>query len=489
MSADQSHAEHGKRVSRAVAWVGAASAVIAVFDASSLAILLWQWVTERDFGIASLAVTLYYFIDLVTEAGLSSVLIQRETLDDDTLTTVFWLNVGLSIVAFVALLGIGPLIGAIQGEPIVGWMLIAYGTKLLYQNVYFVPAALLRREMRFKELSMVRTISNAGDAIAKIVFAAMGQPIWCFVAGPLARVAIVGIGLQIAHPWRPRGRLVLKEARHMLSFGFKTTGSQWLQHFYHNISHQVVGVFFGPTAVGAYRIAYELVLYPINWVSNVVAQVAFPAFAKLRGHPKQLAAQLLRFSRQNLAVALPILVILMVGAEWVIEVIFPRVSDVSTPVRLLCVVGMLRAIDCLYLPLLDAMGYPGRNFAVAGLAAVVLATGDVVFAAVLGDRMGFTAVALGRMVGYPIVIAVHARLAVGQLELGAWTYIKKLAAIVVCGAIAVVPGFALGHFLPDWVTAGERLIVAGGVSVATLAILLSKFHGLGVGAVIRELRK
>ena len=52
----------------------------------------------------------------------------------------------------------------------------------------------------------------------------------------------------------------------MLSFGFKSTGSQYLQHFYNNISHQVVGFYFGATALGAYRLAYEIALYPINWV-------------------------------------------------------------------------------------------------------------------------------------------------------------------------------------------------------------------------------
>ncbi|MDB4962783.1 MAG: polysaccharide biosynthesis protein [Myxococcales bacterium] len=478
----------GRKVTRAVAWVGAASAIVAVFDACALAILMWHWVTPTQFGVASLAATLFYFLDLVTEAGLSSVLIQRESLDDKTLNDVFWLNLITSVAAFALVLGLGPLVGWIQGEPIVGWMLIAYGTKLLYQNVYFIPAALLRREMRFKELSVVRTVANAGDGITKVVFAAMGEPVWCFVAGPLARVLITGIGLQLFRPWRPRGRPSLTGAREMLKFGFKTTGSQYLAHFYNNISHQVVGFYFGSAALGAYRVAYELVLYPINWVSNVVAQVAFPALARLRGRPNDLAAQFLRFSRQNLAVALPLLVLLMVGAEEIVTLVFPRVEHIEIPVRMLCVVGLLRAIDCLYLPLLDAMGFAGRNLAVAGVAAIVLATGDIVFASTLGDSMGFTAVALGRMVGYPIVIAVHASLALGQLGMSAASYVRHLASIVACGVVAVVPGFVLSYLLPPMAT-GLRLAAVGGISLLTLATLLARFHGLSLRAIVRELRR
>jgi O-antigen/teichoic acid export membrane protein len=341
----------------------------------------------------------------------------------------------------------------------------------------------------------------------------MGQPVWCFVAGPLTRVFITGIGTFIAHPWRPRGKAHFGEARAMLSFGFKSTGSQYLQHFYNNISYQIVGYYFGTTALGAYRLAYEIVLYPINWVSNVVAQVAFPAFARVAARPRELANQFLQFSRQNLAVALPIIVLLLVGANEFLHVFFPRifiapiqipqardlegafavffppVGDISTPVRLLCVVGLLRAIDCLYLPLLDAMGFAGRNFAVAGLAAVVLTTFDILFAAFLGDQMSFVAVALGRMLGYPIVIGVHASIALGRLKMKVRHYVGQLAGIVASATISLVPGLVLRVVLPESLPHGVRLAAIGGVSVITLGALLQIFHGLGIRAVVRALRR
>lgn len=478
----------GRTVNRAIAWVGLASAIVAVFDASALAILMWQWVTPADLGLATMAVTLFYFLDLVTEAGLSSALIQREQVDDDTLHSVFWLNVIISVAAFAVICGVGPLIGYIQGQPIVGWMLIAYGTKLLYQNVYFVPAALLRREMRFKELSVVRTIANVGDAGAKLTFAAMGEPVWCFVAGPLARVLITGIGLQIARPWTPRAVFRRNEARAMLSFGLKTTGSQYLQHFYNNISYQIVGFYFGEAALGFYRVAYELVLYPINWVSNVVAQVAFPALARLRGHAPELSAQFLQFSRQNLAVSVPLLVLLVVAAPEVLTALFPQVTSGATAVRLLCVIGLLRAIDCLYLPLLDAVGLAGRNLKIAAVAAGVLTLGDIVFATLLGDRFGYTSVAIGRMVGYPLVIALHARLALVELDLTIRHYARHLVGIVGCGAIAVVPGLALSVMIPDSTPNFIRLAAIGGVSVATVTFLLAAFYDLRLRAIARGLR-
>ena len=135
------------------------------------------------------------------------------------------------------------------------------------------------------------------------------------------------------------------------------------------------------------------------------------------------------------------------------------------------------------------MGFAGRNFAVAGLAAVVLTTTDIAFAALLGPHMGFTAVALGRMIGYPIVIAVHAFLALGQLQMTARTYVGHLASIVACGAAAIVPGVLLGMILPTTLASGIRLAAMSGISVLTLAALLSIFHGLGIRAIVHALRR
>ena len=99
---------------------------------------------------------------------------------------------------------VAPLVATVYGHAIIGWMLIVYGTKLLLQNVYFIPVAMMKRELRFKELSVIRIIANLAEFVGKIGFAAAGFGIWCFVLGPLCRVLVTGIGAQIRHPWRPQ---------------------------------------------------------------------------------------------------------------------------------------------------------------------------------------------------------------------------------------------------------------------------------------------
>ena len=138
---------------------------------------------------------------------------------------------------------IGPSLSSLQGSDMVGLLLTAYGTKLIWQNVYFMPQALMRRELRFKELSVIRMLANIAEFVGKVGGAAIGLGVWCFVVGPLMRVFVTGVGTQICHPWRPKLVLKVREAMSWAAFGFKTSAHQILFQVYTNLDYQVVGYF------------------------------------------------------------------------------------------------------------------------------------------------------------------------------------------------------------------------------------------------------
>ena len=130
------------KVARGVAWSAAAQAIIAIGDIVSL-IVVYAVIPTEDLGIAQLAVPFYTMLDTAADLGVTSSLIQRDDHTPERVSTVFWLNMMISGVLFVVLLGLGPLYGWAVGHPVVGWLLIAYGGKLIFQNVYAIPFAML----------------------------------------------------------------------------------------------------------------------------------------------------------------------------------------------------------------------------------------------------------------------------------------------------------------------------------------------------------
>lgn len=486
--ADHSPAHSKARISRGLAWIGLASTLVGVLDLAAQVLILHLWVSAEDYGIAALAVTLFPLLDQATDMGLSSAVIQRDDHSPEKIATVFWMNVIMSVLLFGILAVAAPAYASWQGYPVVGSMLLVYGGKLLFQNVYFIPAAMLKRELRFKELSIIRVIANVAEFFGKVVFAALGWRVWCFVIGALLRVLITGIGVQICHPWRPRFHFRLREAGAYARFGVATSASQILYYLYTNADYPVVSKLFGATALGLYRASYELVLELVKTVATVFIEMGFPTFARLRKNRGQLVEQFVNFTRQSLVAVIPFVLVIFIATEQALTVAWgPEFAVASTAARILCIVGLLRAVSQVVPPLLDGIGHPNRSLIYHAVAAVILPALFVLFGHLLGPSLGYVSVAVAWAVGYPFAFAILVWLALSKIGLSGIAYLRRTGGIPLCAILSAPAGFAAHWLTASW-PALPRLAAVSGVTLVALFTLLAYFQGISPRGIIRAIR-
>ncbi len=466
-------------VNRGLAWIGLASSLVGILDFLAILFILGFWIDREQYGIATMAVWMFPILDQVTDLGLSAAVIQRERTDDAVISSVFWINFAMAGFLFLVLLvAAPPLAEAFYDHRVVGWLLVAYGSKLLWQNFYFIPVALMKRELRFKELSVIRILANLTEFAAKVGFAAAGFGIWCFVFGPLGRVLVTGIGAQICHPWRPKAVLKLRETWDHAAFGIKASASQILFYTYTNLDYPVVAHYFGASALGVYRLAYEVVLEPVRMISNVVVDIAFPTFAKLRHDRPKLIAQFVSFTRMNLVTVMLYSAIVFVACEEVITVFFPKfgLAPVDS-VRVLLGVAVLRSLSYVLPPLLDGIGHPSRTLIYTIVAAIVLPAFFVISARALGPRYGFESVAIAWAVGYPIAFVVLLLLVTYTIDLKVMEFVRQVVGVPLC----ILAAAAVGQGV-KWAMMGTPLAVRlPAITVAIVGVagvLLAYTQGL-----------
>ena len=477
-------------VSRGIAWIGLAASFVSVLDIVATVIILAVWISPSEYGVAALAITLFPVLDLASDMGLASAVIQRDDHTEAKISTVFWLSTLMSVGLLGLLAGVaGPLLASFHDQPIVGLMLTAYGGKLIWQNVYQVPKALMRRELRFKEIAGVRSAANVLEFIAKVGSAAAGAGIWCFVLGPLAREIGWAIGIQFCNPWRPKLILKFRETADWLWFGLRTSASQMLYHLYSNVDYQIVGHYFGPAATGYYRLAYEIVLQPCRILATVVNQVAFPAYARLKDRRAELIEQFVSLTRLNLVVVLGFIAVVGVVTPDLIETFWGREwLPATTAARVLCEVGVLRALSYLIPPLLEGMGFPGRSLAYNAVAATILPTSFVLAAVFLGPKLGYLSVAIAWAAGYPIAFAVLVALALAVLELDTATYLRRIGGIPLCAAVAVGIGIAVQWSCAPLAPSLRLAVTATAIGVSFFSAL-HVLCDLGLRTVVGSLRR
>ena len=481
------------KVARGVAWAAGAQAIIAISDIVSMTVVVAFIVPLKDFGIATLAFPFYTMLDTAADLGVTSSLVQRDDHTPERVSTVFWFNMIVSGALFLLLLVIGPLYGKLENESIVGWLLIAYGGKLVFQNVYAIPFALLRKEMRFSDIAVARTVAHLAESVGRVVYAYLGATIWCFTLAGLTRAFVFGVIMQIRHPFIPKLVFRPREVTQYVKFGVRSGASQVLYQLYTNLDNPVVGYYFGAQALGIYSAAYYVVLEPVKTIANVVIDVAFPTFARLRNDRAALIDQFIKFTRLNLIAVLPFVMLILLVIPEFLETFFQgnnwshhTIDLCAQAARILCIVGLLRALGFLGPPLLDGIGKPGLTLRYMVVAAIVVPLSFVVGANLLGDRLGFLSVAVAWAVGYPLAFLVLSFLVVSTLELPLRTYLKAAWGIIGCCIAGGLAGLAVSLVLHTG--PAIRMVAIGGTSLGVMLALLSTWQKITPRSIGRSLK-
>src|SRR5687767_2365409 len=155
-SENENSAELGKQVFKG-GMVSTASRGLQAFLQIVSTIVLARLLAPEDFGLMAIIFALTSFAPMLIDCGLADVTVQRKTISNAQVSTLFWINLGIGCaVAGLLVLGSGP-IAAIYHQPRLQPMAAAFGLTFIFSALAMQHMALLRRSMRFTDLAVIET--------------------------------------------------------------------------------------------------------------------------------------------------------------------------------------------------------------------------------------------------------------------------------------------------------------------------------------------
>jgi O-antigen/teichoic acid export membrane protein len=485
-------ADDDRKIRQGTAWVGIASGLSGTLDLVTTVTCLWLWLSPEELGIATLAGAMLPVLERCAGLGMSAAMVRQDDGDRRALSTMLWITVASSCLVLAAVIALGPWVGSVFGEPVLAGLLCGYGVKLVLQTVHAVPEAVMRRALRFDALTRVRIAASVSDAAAKLVIAYLGAHVWPelrvwpFVIGPLVGGIVTTIGIQLCCPWRPALAFDRGVAARALRYGVQVSAGELLYFIYTNADYLVIGRVWGNAAVGAYRLAYELVLDVVRLISLVTAEVALPAFARLRADRRRAGVLLVQLTRQNAIALVPVVVFLAVAADDLLAVLYPPLGPAATTAaRLLCLVGALRMISFVLPAMLVGLGDARDTLIYHVIAAIAL---PLAFgaAAWLAPERGYVVVAWAWAIAYPPAFAVLLGRSLVRCHVALASYVRGLVGVTACGAGAAIAGIAVHEVVPA--VAPLRLLA---VAIAVLGVylaMLARIERVTPRSIVRAVR-
>ncbi|KAA9107792.1 lipopolysaccharide biosynthesis protein [Microbacterium rhizomatis] len=434
-----------RRATRSVGWVVAerwSSRLVTVLVLAVLTRLL----TPSEFGVISLATSIFAVLQVFVDSGLSKTLIQKRRLDPKDASTAFWTSFGVSVILGTGLVLTAAPISSAFGEPQLAPVLQAMSVLFPLSALSQVPAALLERELDFKPLSIRQFIGTVCGAAVAIPLALVGGGIWALVAQTVVSALAAVIALWSSTPWRPRFEYSFDSLRSLWRIGGSILAIDLLDAIQANIDKIVIGALFSPQELGYYFIAQRVGTILIELVTSVLSRVSFTTFSRVQDDRIRLNRIFRQLTFVAAAASIAIFGLVATLAPQLVAFLFgPQWTDAVPIIWILAPGWALGAVMYFDRNVLLATSHAGSALVLA-IVQNVVGTALVFLLAPFGV-LGIAFSRLARFIIWPVRLVVLKRAA--GVDIG--KYVSQLTRCVVA---SIVPfGVIIGLQFTPWATA------------------------------------
>ena len=343
--------------------------------------VLARLLTQADFGLVAMVTAVTNFVLLFRDAGLSMATVQRAEINHAQISTLFWLNLVLSLLLTGIVMAAAPAIAAFYGRPELVPITLVFAVSILFGGFTIQHQALLRRQMRFKSLGIIEITSMLASATTGIGLGLYWQNYWALVAMPVAGTLAYAILVWVFCDWRPGWPRRNTGVRPMVRFGANLTGSSFVNYFARNTDNVLIGWWWGAAALGLYSRAYALLLQPVRQINMPISTVFLPALSRVQNDAPRHRSISLRLLRAMAVFACPIVVLLAVFADEIVRIIFgPGWEGVIPIFRWLSIACITQVASSQVSSILMSLGRADlllRTGIINGLIAVAAITGGL----------------------------------------------------------------------------------------------------------------
>ncbi len=366
----------------------------------SITIVVMRILSPADYGLLAMATVLVGFLAMMAQFGVGAAAIQASEMDDAKLRQILGLviviNSGLFLVLFLA----APLIAWFFEEQRLVAIVRTLGVQFILMIFAVIPSSQLSRQLNFKGQSLVDLSAAIVGSLTALACALSGLGVWALVWASLVMEVWRVVGLSFISPFWQRPEFSLHGTRQILLFGGNLTAARILWFFYSQADIIVAGKFLGKDLLGVYSVSLHLASLPIQRLSTIINQVAFPAFARIQHDRDRFASNFLMATRMLSFTAFPVLwgmssiateiVALLLGEKW---------REAVLPLQLLALVMPLHMLVLFMNTAAQAIGRVD-----IALRQVLLAFAVMPIAFLVGARWGLVGLSIAWVVAFPVVL-------------------------------------------------------------------------------------
>ena len=322
-----------------------------------IGIVLARILTPREYGLVGMLAIFISVSDALVDSGFGQALIQKKAASKIDFSSVFFLNVIISLFLFLVILIFSPQIANFFNEPQLELLVIILAAGIIIRSFMVIQNTIFIKAIDFKIISAYRILSIICSGLIAIPMALKGYGVWSLVALTLTQNATYTFALWFKSPWKPNWQFSYSSIKELFGFGSRILGIGLLDNIFLHINKLVIGKYFSATDLGFYNRAYGYRDLISKNILMIIQSVVFPTFATFQDDLVRVRSNLRKVSEFSLFITIPMLALLAFTAE---PLIIFLITDKWLPavpyLQVLCLAGVFYPLSGIQVNILKAIG-------------------------------------------------------------------------------------------------------------------------------------
>lgn len=326
-------------------------------------IILARLLTPFDYGCIGMLSIFMVLAETFIDGGFGSALIQKKRPTQEDYSTIFFFNVGMSVLLYAVLYVSAPAIARFYDIPLLCDVLRVQGIILFIYAFNVIQKNQLRKKLNFKVLSIV-TITTSLIALGVTVFMAYKDyGVWALVAQNIITAAIPALVFWFYIKWRPIWTFSWTSFKELFGFGFYMFLTHLVNRFGQQLQGLLIGKFYNASTMGYYSKADATEKLASTSISSVMTQVTYPLYAEVQDDKEKLTSMIRRITMTLSYVTFPLMFILLLCAKPIFVLLYSDRWLQSVPYfQVLCLAGLAGCLQSVNLQSIAAIGKSKEMF-------------------------------------------------------------------------------------------------------------------------------
>ena len=246
-----------------------------------VAVILARILVPEDFGLVSLVMIVVAFIDVaIGDVGTAAAIVQRQSLTDREISTMFWFNVVVGIGCTATAMLAAPVIVSFVDHPDAVLAFRVVAATFTIAGLRMAHHAVLRKNLQFRTLAVLEAVAFVVYFATSVGLAVAGAGFWSLIYSAIFSNMVMTIGVWFTSGFRPSFSFRWIHLRSVAAFSLNLSAFRFLNFFIQEGPRFLIGNYVSLEALGFYSQASRLVRYPLDTATIVYRRVLVPAMSR-----------------------------------------------------------------------------------------------------------------------------------------------------------------------------------------------------------------